>query len=46
MKGFLLALLVELFKWLFKPSVHTTVEGAGSGALEEKLRDRIAEAGW
>lgn len=46
MKSFVIALVIEILIWLFKPSKFSVKEGAGPGALEDRLRAKLRKDGW
>ena len=46
MMSFLVSLILGLLRWAFEPSKYSVKEGAGPGALEERLRVKLKEEGW
>lgn len=46
MNGLIVSFIIEILKWLFESIKPKTVNGAGSGALEERLRAKVKKDGW
>jgi len=46
MNGLIVSLIVELLKWLFESTRPKSIDGAGPGALEDRLRAKIKKDGW
>jgi len=46
MVSFFITLILELFKWAIQPVKRSLIEGAGPGALEERLRAKLKGDGW